>query len=247
MELINKSRFYSIFIVLLLAFLITSCSEEKKIMAENKHSPRHVLLLGASVGNAWDFPDLSTRLNNNSYKFEFIAKYEPNKSDLVQKAIERTENKPDIIIIKQCAAYVRADSNKYDPNYVKRYKKLADQWVKQIRQAEITPVLATVVPVTEKMTIWVKTKRFIKKHILRKKVYPYYSNIRLEGIIDYNDWVKDYSEKNGIPVLNFEDGLHVSNSIRYLNPEYSTDGLHLNKKAYTQLDRITMQTLEKIR
>ncbi len=67
---------------------------------------KHVLLLGASIGEAWDFPNLSTRLNNPGYEFEFIAKYEPDKSDLITQAIMRKENKPDIIIIKQCAAYL---------------------------------------------------------------------------------------------------------------------------------------------
>ncbi|MBW1643306.1 MAG: hypothetical protein JRJ76_10755, partial [Deltaproteobacteria bacterium] len=68
---LSKDVLDKFILIILLAFLSISCKEEKTIMAENNQPKKHVLLLGASVGEAWDFPNLSVRTDNSSYKFEF--------------------------------------------------------------------------------------------------------------------------------------------------------------------------------
>jgi len=240
---LSKDVLDKFILIILLAFLSISCKEEKTIMAENNQPKKHVLLLGASVGEAWDFPNLSVRTDNSSYKFEFIAKYEPDKSDILNQAIQRTENKPDVVIIKQCAAYIRADVDTYDPKHVEGYKQLAQKWVGQLSEKKIVPIIATIVPISEEIPTWNKFKRLVKKYIFRKKIRPFYPNIRLKGISDYNDWVKAYSEKNGLTFLDLEAPLHISDTNRFLKPELTTDGLHINKNAYQKLDHIVFPAL----
>jgi len=242
---LSKNVLNKFILICLLAFLSISCKEEKTIMTENNQAKKHVLLLGASVGEAWDFPNLPVRANNSNYKFEFIAKFEPDKSDILNQAIQRKGDKPDVVIIKQCAAYIRTDVDTYDPKHVEGYKQLAQKWVGQLREKKIVPIMATIVPISEEIPTWNKFKRLVKKYIFRKKIQPFYPNIGLKGISDYNDWVKAYSEKNGLTILDLEAPLHISNTNRFLKPELTTDGLHINKKAYQKLDQIVFPTLAK--
>jgi len=241
------SPLYKIIVASFIPILLISCHEDKTIVPNNIQPKKHILLLGASIGKAWDFPGISTRLNDFTHKYEFIAKYEPDKSDILTQAITRKENKPDIIIIKQCAAYFEGYSDTYDPNHIEAYKLLATKWSQQCRKNNIEPILATIVPVTEKLPIWNQIKRLIKKHILRKNITPYYSNIRLKGICDYNDWVRDYSNKNELRMLDLESVLRISNNNRFLKPSLTTDGLHINTKAYKLLDKFVIDSLAEVR
>lgn len=229
----------------LLSLLLFSCNGENRKMEEKIKPSKHVLLLGASVGAGWDFPGLPERMQNDKYKIEFRAKYDPDKTDLLEEVIKSKADRPDIIIIKQCAAYFPANSESYDSKIANRYKKLAKGWIEKCKKNDIIPILATVVPITEKMPLWPKTKRMIKKYILRKKIYSYNRNIRQQGINEYNDWVLDYADKNALTVLDLESVLRISRSNRYLVKGLSTDGLHLNKKAYEMLDRVVIETLAK--
>ena len=234
---------YKIIVASFIPILLISCREDKTIVSNNIQPKKHILLLGASIGEAWDFPHLSTRLNDFTHKYEFIAKYEPDKSDILNQVLKRKETLPDIIIIKQCAAYFKSSSDTYDSIHIEAYKLLASKWVKQCRKKNIDPLLATVIPVTEKLPLWNQIKRLIKKHILRKNITPYFSDIRLKGICDYNDWVRDYSKANGLKVLDLESLLRISNSNRHLKPDLSTDGLHINQRAYKLLDQLVIHTL----
>lgn len=223
-----------------------SCNEHDTKMKRVTAEPtQKILLLGASIGNAWNIESLPERMQNYSYEFEFIAKYDPNKTDILEQALNRKANKPDAIIIKQCAAYFRSDVEKYQPDHVQRYKHLADEWVKQCKTNDVVPILATVVPITEKMPFTIKIKRAIKKYILLKNIAPYYRPARLQGILDYNDWVKTYAQQNGLVVLDLESAVRVSEKNRYMAPELTTDGLHLNEKGYKRLDPILFETIKK--
>lgn len=238
---------FKVTLLSLLLFLLISCKEEKVIINDNVQPKKYVLLLGASVGEAWDFPNLSSRLSKPNYKFEFIAKFDPDKSDIINEVLGKAKNKPDFLIIKQCAAYFRSDVDNYDPIYTKGLKQMASKWIDQCIEKNVVPILATVVPITEEMPTWSKIKRLIKKYVFRKKIPPYYRNIRLDGICDYNDWVRSYAKETGLTILDFESSLRISDENRYLNPEFTTDGLHINEKAYDVLDKITIQALAKLK
>ncbi len=232
--------------MIIMSFFCMDCIGDEIVMEkeESKETER-VVLIGASVGNAWNIESLPARLQIDDYIFEFIAKYNPDKSDVIEGILKREENKPSVIIIKQCAAYFRSDLEVYDQELANRYKKLVDVWVKKIGLNNIVPIIATVVPITEKMPFIVNMKRILKKYILLKNIKPYFRSQRLKGILDYNDWVREYAQKNGIIILDLEQAVRVSEENRYLKPELTTDGLHLNEKAYTILDPILMETVRK--
>ena len=258
--------------------------------------PKHIILLGASVGKAWNIeflPDRLNRLNSsnpinpsnptnptnpsnpsnpsnpgdgesqvaraqgvdeidlinrsnainpsnpiNQYRFQYVGKYEFDKTDALRDILERKENKPDAIIIKECAAYFPGDF----PNY----QALIKNWVIQCRRAGVAPILATVVPVIRDRSLKMKVKDLIKKLIGRPTSESRFES-RLAAIIEYNDWIKSFAQKEGLTVLDLETPLHVSDEDRSLRPDlHSGDGLHLNAKAYALLDRIVIPTIEPI-
>lgn len=195
--------------------------------------PKHVLLLGASVGKAWEIEGLSRRLGLKDYRFEYVGKYDFDKTDALKAILARKENRPDAVFIKECAAYFPGDLDKY--------KKLIEGWVKECRSAGVTPIPTTVVPVIRDESLKTRTKDFIKRLIGRPP-----SDARLTGILAYNDWIKSYAVKEGLVVLDLEAPLRVSGSDRSLRKDlHSGDGLHLNAKAYALLDPIVPPVLSK--
>ena len=105
---------------------------------ENNHT--HVVLIGASIGKVWNLSTLPERMNNNSYFFEYVNGGGWNKSARLKEITSRQRKKPDVIIIKQCAAYFPGD--------IELYKKLMKQWIVECCNAHIIPVLCTIIPVT---------------------------------------------------------------------------------------------------
>jgi hypothetical protein len=197
---------------------------------------KRVLLLGASVGYEWDLPKLPERTQNNNYSFEMIPVYAFDKSDALNEILMRPKRKfrfnrsyiksllkpalqkPEVLIIKECAAYFPGDFEKY--------KTLVKQWVAQCKVAGIQPVLATVVSVTN-------------EHSQRKPG-------RLEGILEYNDWARSYTREAGINCFDLEAALRISENNRKLRQDLTIgDGLHLNAKAYSILDKLVLEYLDK--
>jgi hypothetical protein len=199
---------------------------------------RHIVLLGASVGEAWRIEDLPKRLGIQGYRFEYVGPYEFDKSVPLREILGRTSNKPDAIFIKECAAYFPGDFSAYQ-EYMKN-------WVAQCRQAGVVPIPTTVAPVIRDRSLKMKLKDFIKKLIGRPTGESRFES-RLAGLIQYNDWIKSFAQKEGLTVLDLETPLRVSNTDRSLRLDlHRGDGLHLNEKAYALLDPIVIPTLESI-
>jgi len=186
-----------------------------------------MLLLGASVGKAWELSKWHERMKVDLVRFETVDVYAFDKTEALKEIIIRPQRKfrltrsylkgfffplpkkPNILIIKECAAYFPGD--------LEMYEALISSWVLQCKNAGIKPVLSTVVPVTQE----------------HDKSRPG----RLKGILVYNDWIKKFSAENSILCLDFESVLRISEDNRSLNPEFSSgDGLHLNSRAYVLLD-----------
>jgi len=232
------------YLVFIITLFISCNGDETKMSQEATIPAKRVLVLGASVGKAWNIEALPKRLQDYAYQYEFIPKYKPDKSDILEQALNRKENKPDVIIIKQCAAYFRRDTQVYQPEHVQRYKQFAEAWVMQCKTQGVEPILATVVPITAELPFKMKLKRLVKKYILQKDIGPGYRSVRLTGILDYNDWVTAYAEKNGLTVLDLEAAVRVSDDNRYLNPDFTTDGLKLKKKGYRRLDPLLPKAIK---
>ena len=212
--------------------------------------PKHIILLGASVGNAWNIaslpdrlvkgayspitPDVS-RLEGFRYSFEFVGEYRFDKSSALQQILNRKERKPDAIFIKECAAYFPGDLSRYQP--------LMENWIRQCKESEVIPIPTTVVPVISPnfSDLKLKLKETIKWVLGRPTL-----GSRLEGLVKYNDWIRSYARREGLTVLDLEAALRISEKDRSLKIEFhSGDGLHLNQKAYAILDQIVFPTLDK--
>lgn len=104
-------------------------------------APRRVILIGASVGEAWNFPQLPARVKNPAFVLEYVGQYDFDKSEPLRKVLGRTQKKPDAVILKECAAYFPGD--------LTQYRAQVKQWVAACRKANVKPILATVCPVTQ--------------------------------------------------------------------------------------------------
>jgi lysophospholipase L1-like esterase len=193
-----------------------------------------ITLLGASVGKAWKIEDFPKRLGTQDYRFEYVGEYQFDKTKPLRQILERKENKPDAIFLKECAAYFPGD--------MQNYQRLMETWIRECREAKVIPVPTTVVPVIRDDSFKTQLKDLVKRVIGRPT-----STWCLREIIKYNDWVKAYARKEGLVVLDLETPLHTSKEDRSLRLDlHSGDGLHLNKKAYELLDQIVLPTLNQI-
>lgn len=226
-----------IFIFLLFTYG-NSEEEVSSALRQNHKQVRTVALVGASVGRGWNFSALPERLQNDEYVFEFVDVSGFDKSKELGEVFLRSENKPDAIIIKECAAYFPGD--------FASYKKLLTQWISECQRAGIIPILATVVPVTRIHPL----KKFVIDIIKLRNPFesggPFH-NKRQKAILEYNDWLTKYCRETRLTVLDLEHAVRKSDKNRYLRSRLAKlDGLHLNKKGYQILDQIVLPTLSKV-
>lgn len=214
----------SVFVVLLILPGIDA--SEVYGMTKNKH----IVLLGASVGHDWNIESLPERLQQagavKGYRFEYVGEYAFDKTEALMKILQRKQNRPDAILIKECAAYFPGD--------LRQYQELMKGWIKECKKAGVIPIPTTVVPVVSSKNKALKDrfKDFIKTLLGRPTTAT-----QLEGIVQYNDWLKEYAAQEGLTVLDLEAPLRVSQVDRSLRVDlHSGDGLHLNAKAYAMLD-----------
>lgn len=170
----------------------------------------------ASVGSNWNIGEHFPQLNIRVYDV-----YQFDKGYRIYEILD--SEKPDIMIIKECAAYFPPDS--WDST-MSSYQDLIRDWVNLCRGQGIIPVLTTVVPINPDTN----------------EGQP-----QLDAILEYNDWIKQYCSDEEVSVLDLEAALRVSDSNRVLNPDYdSGDGLHPNELGYTErLDSILIPALER--
>ena len=178
----------------------------------------YVVLIGASVGKAWNFPQLGSRRNlGRNITLSFREVYDFDKSEALN-AVLQAPFPVSGVILKECSAYF--------PRDIKQSKKQIMDWTNEIRQRKITPVLATVVPITKE----------------RDEKDPG----KLKSILEFNDFIRKYAAKKHILVLDLEKALRISDSDRHLRKEYAQpDGSHLVKKAYDEaLDNIAVELIK---
>lgn len=194
----------------------------------------HVVLIGASIGEDWKLQGLKERRNISDVDFEALQAWQFDKSDVLEETLMRPNRKfhltrsyftslfepapvpADIIVLKECSSY-------FPGNFETDKEKVKD-WVTQVRNKNIQPVLATAVPVTK-----ARSERDPGKQ---------------EGLRKYNDWVREYAAKNKIVVLDLEMALRTDSKHRFLRDDLTSgDGSHLNHKAYEILDAVMIQTI----
>lgn len=230
----------SAFILICVALLSSNIKNEGQEMDLNDmaNKTRHIALLGASIGMRWNIESLPERINSSDYDFEYVGSGLFDKTDTLKRIIERKENKPDAIFIKECAAYF--------PGPLDNYKKWMKKWIKECQDAPIIPIPVTVVPVTR-----LHSFKLILIDLIRGR-NPIHSgnpfcHRRNTAIIAYNDWIRTYCKQNGLPCLDLEAVLRYSEDNRYLREDLAKiDGLHINSKAYKILDQVVVPTLKTV-
>jgi len=188
----------------------------------------HVVLIGASIGQAWRLAEWPERVKAQNFTAESIPAWQFDKTEVVDEVLMRPKRKfhptrtylrslflpsprkPDIVILKECSSYFPGD--------LKHYQRDIQDWVNRLQQEQILVILATVVPVT--------------------KTRAEQSPGKQESLVRYNDWVREYAQQHGLGVLDLEAALRTGDRERYLQDEYAIpDGSHLNPAAYAVLDK----------
>lgn len=195
---------------------------------------RHVLLVGASIGQDWNLPELPKRVPVDQYAFEAVQVWQFDKSEAVDAALMRPARKfqptlgyvkgffkpslpaVDLFILKECSSYFPSD--------LPRNRELVQRWVRQIKASGKSLILATTVPVTGERA--------------RKNAG------KQEGVREFNDWLRIYAKAENIPLMDLEAALRADDQQRYLRDDLTSgDGSHLNAAAYKILDGVLVLTL----
>jgi hypothetical protein len=196
-----------------------------------------VALIGASIGRAWNLPVLPERMNDCTYCFEYIHGGGWDKTARLREVLSRRDGKPDVIVIKQCAAYFPGD--------LQLYRKLLQQWITDCRQAGTIPKPCTVVPVTRSHSYKSVVSSVIKCRYPLTDKNPF-RHRRNRSLLEYNDWLKSFCEMRGLSCLDLEAAVRVSDQTRYLRRSLAKlDGLHLKRGAYRLLDRRLIAALNR--
>ncbi len=194
-----------------------------------------VVLIGASIGQMWNLPDLPNRTGDHRFEFEALQAWQFDKSEVVDETLMRPARKfkpsvsyvkgffappqpADIVILKECSSYF--------PGSQADYRRMLETWVGQVRAARKQLILATTVPVTR-----ARARQDAGKQ---------------QALLEFNDWLRSYASREGIPLLDLEAALRSDDKERFLRDEFTSgDGSHLNSKAYAVLDRLLLTTLDK--
>lgn len=183
-------------------------------------NPVRITLVGASVGKAWNFDRVGERISAPEYRFAYLGVYDFDKGPLIEK-LASASDKPDVVMVKECAAYFPGDLETYQRQIV--------SWVTRLRGAGIRPVLVTTAPIAEPTDVLARTKDAAKRLVGKPT--------RLDSELRFNDWLKEYAGRENIPVFDLEAQLRRSDSERWLRNEFDAgDGLHLNDTAYRTID-----------
>jgi len=194
----------------------------------------HVVLIGASIGQGWHLTEWPSRTKVSGFTAESIPAWQFDKTEAVDEVLMRPRRKfrptrtylkslfqpppekASIIILKECSSYFPGD--------MAIYKSSIRHWVSQLREKQITVALATVVPVTA----------------TRAQQNPG----KQEGLVEYNEWIRQYAQQEGLILLDLESALRTAGTGRFLREEYAnSDGTHLNAAAYAVLDDLLRETL----
>ena len=207
-------------------------------MEQTRGPQKHVLLLGASVGYAWNIPALPQRAGSDRYRFEYVHGSPFDKSKVLREILERTENRPDVILLKECAAYFPGDLD--------RYKALMIRWIGECRERGVVPMPTTVIPVTKLHAYKMFAYDILKLRNPFKFGSPF-RQLRLKSILEYNDWLLAYCRENEVIVLDLEAAARRSEQKRSLRSDLArVDGLHLKPKAYLYLDQAVWRALVRL-
>lgn len=209
--------------------LVTYCSYS---IGEEVKNIKDIVYIEASTGKAWKLDKFPERVNNKNYKIDFMRVYEFDKTDLVNKALDKKRGIPDAVVVQECAVYF--------PGNMKEYKNKYKNWIKEIKKAGSKPIIATVVPPAKKTGYMDQAKEFIKIYILGR-------DKQIDQIVEFNEWLRQLAKTEDAALVDLEKAVRVSEENRHMKDEFNTgDDIHINREAYDKLDRIFLKVLDDI-
>jgi hypothetical protein len=218
-------------LVVLSALAISHHRTRETVSTDSK--PVHVMLIGASIGQAWHLAEWPARTNTPGFTAESLAIWKFDKTEGVEEALMRPRRKfrptrtylrslfqpppkPDVVILKECSSYFPGDLGLYEQS--------VQSWVGQLQARGMQVILATVVPVTRTRDGQAPGKQ--------------------GSLLEYNNWVRQYAQEQHIPLLDLEAALRSEARESYLREAYDAgDGTHINASAYAILDQTLRSTL----
>ncbi|MBI3546799.1 MAG: hypothetical protein HY081_09460 [Gammaproteobacteria bacterium] len=181
---------------------------------------KEIVLVGASIGKAWQIEQLGKRESLPGYSFGYVGVNAFDKSPLVEQIIARKQ-KPDFVMLKECSTYF--------PGNTEQYHRGVENWVAQLKRAGIRPVLVTTAPVAEPAGVIAKGKIALK-HLFGMHAW-------MDEISAYNAWLREYAAREQLPLFDLEAVLRISDTNKYLKKEYDIgDMVHLTPAAYKAMD-----------
>lgn len=181
------------------------------------------VLMGASIGRGWDLPEFPARMGLPDLEFEYVGVFDFDKSLALAKILPRETERPDAIILKECATYFPGD--------LARYQRLVLGWIADCRRVGVVPILATVSPVSAPRGAGERLRALVRTQVLGRPDQN-------REVWAYNDWVRQLAANEGLPLLDLEAAVRVSESDRSLRADLgSGDGLHLGARGYAAFDR----------
>jgi len=200
--------------------------------------PVRIVLIGASIGKGWNIPALPERINNYDYIFEYVYSGGFDKSKKLEEVLSRVQDKPDVVFLKECAAYFPGD--------IYSFKRLMGKWIHDCIKAGVLPIPATVAPVTRLHSFKKFAIDIVKLRNPFRQGTPFQQK-RQKAILEYNDWLRDYCQETGLLLLELEKALRKGDKTRFLRSRFAkVDGLHLNKRGYQALDAQVLPLLGKV-
>lgn len=196
-------------------------------------SAMDIVYIEASTLRRWNLDEFNQRAGNAAFGIESRYVYDFDKSTELDRVLGSRESIPDAVVIQECSAYFPGD--------LVAFKDLYRGWIRRVKDANAIPVIATTVPPAASRTPFEHVKEFVKLKLLgRPDGY--------EQIVQFNQWLRELSESEGVPLFDVEKVTRNSESDRHMRAEFdSGDGTHLNTVAYAVLDREFLRFLETLK
>ena len=192
-----------------------------------------IVYIEASTLRRWNLDVFTQRVGNAAYEIQPRYVYDFDKTAELDRILASRERIPDAVVIQECSAYFPGD--------LVTYKALYRDWIRRLKEADVIPVIATTVPPAASRTLFEHVKEFVKLKVLdRTDGY--------EQIVQFNQWLRDLSKSEWVPLFDVEMATRESESDRHMRAEFdSGDGSHLNAAAYAVLDRELLSLLETLK
>ena len=170
-----------------------------------------VVFVGASITDNWDFDHYFS-----GYHFEKVIHYDWDKTQVWD---EVRDLHPDIVLVKECAAYFYSAGGTPLGDYESTMADMANR----IRNIGAIPVLCTTIPVDVG--------------------HGDCTQAQLDDIRAFNGWVRNYCSGQGIVLMDYYN--QIADAQGQLPTAYHDgDGLHPNSAGYDVLSPMVIPTLE---